>query len=288
MDSPAIAKNTNLDEICADFTSNARHRRTAFGESPRRVLSFSKRRKATVSFPDPDDKAASGFGVSGDHGTKSSEVYGFVGSITTVVATVIFLVWAYVPENWLHTIGIFCYSYKYRALAVPTNAMLTILLALLFYVGLNSMSAPPPSSLNAIFVAPANVRNHFLAPDELHQNQTYYCSSMVSFASIQLPPPPHHQHQHQHHHHHHHTLVSAHLHKTTMYQPNRFKDFPRMSSISSNARPIHSGGSSLASVAPLEAILFDIDGTLCDSDPLHFYAFRDMLQEVSHFPSFDS
>lgn len=48
-----------------------------------------------------------------------------------------------------------------------------------------------------------------------------------------------------------------------------------------------SGGSSLASVAPLEAILFDIDGTLCDSDPLHFYAFRDMLQEVSHFPSFD-
>jgi len=48
-----------------------------------------------------------------------------------------------------------------------------------------------------------------------------------------------------------------------------------------------SGGSSLASVAPLEAILFDIDGTLCDSDPLHFCAFRDMLQEVSHFPSFD-
>ncbi|KAJ6709868.1 PHOSPHATIDYLINOSITOL N-ACETYLGLUCOSAMINYLTRANSFERASE SUBUNIT P-RELATED [Salix koriyanagi] len=55
--------------------------------SPRRVLSFSKRRKATVSFLDPDDKAASGFGVSGDHGPKSSEVYGFVGSITTVVAT---------------------------------------------------------------------------------------------------------------------------------------------------------------------------------------------------------
>ncbi|XP_020519800.1 haloacid dehalogenase-like hydrolase domain-containing protein Sgpp isoform X2 [Amborella trichopoda] len=30
----------------------------------------------------------------------------------------------------------------------------------------------------------------------------------------------------------------------------------------------------------LEAILFDIDGTLCDSDPLHYLAFRDMLQEV--------
>uniref|UniRef100_A0A7N0V9E0 Haloacid dehalogenase-like hydrolase domain-containing protein Sgpp n=1 Tax=Kalanchoe fedtschenkoi TaxID=63787 RepID=A0A7N0V9E0_KALFE len=38
--------------------------------------------------------------------------------------------------------------------------------------------------------------------------------------------------------------------------------------------------SSLASVAPIEAIFFDIDGTLCDSDPLHFLAFRQMLQEI--------
>lgn len=52
-------------------------------DSPRRTLSFSKNRKGTVSFP--DDKA-SGFGVSGEHGPKPLEVYGFVGSITTVVA----------------------------------------------------------------------------------------------------------------------------------------------------------------------------------------------------------
>lgn len=57
--------------------------------SPRRVLSFSKNRRANVSFPDPNNRASSssGFGVSGDHGPKPSEVYGFVGSITTVVAT---------------------------------------------------------------------------------------------------------------------------------------------------------------------------------------------------------
>ncbi|KDO43306.1 hypothetical protein CISIN_1g0259441mg, partial [Citrus sinensis] len=35
----------------------------------------------------------------------------------------------------------------------------------------------------------------------------------------------------------------------------------------------------LAKLAPLEAVLFDVDGTLCDSDPLHHYAFREMLQE---------
>jgi len=41
-----------------------------------------------------------------------------------------------------------------------------------------------------------------------------------------------------------------------------------------------SSKSSLTKLAPLEAVLFDIDGTLCDSDPIHYYAFREMLQEV--------
>lgn len=54
--------------------------------SPRRTLSFSKNRRATASFLHRDDRA-SGIGVSGEHGPKPSEVYGFVGSISTVVAT---------------------------------------------------------------------------------------------------------------------------------------------------------------------------------------------------------
>ena len=37
---------------------------------------------------------------------------------------------------------------------------------------------------------------------------------------------------------------------------------------------------SLSGLAPLEAVLFDIDGTLCDSDPLHYYAFRELLLQV--------
>uniref|UniRef100_A0A5B6Z6C3 Putative Phosphorylated carbohydrates phosphatase n=1 Tax=Davidia involucrata TaxID=16924 RepID=A0A5B6Z6C3_DAVIN len=41
-----------------------------------------------------------------------------------------------------------------------------------------------------------------------------------------------------------------------------------------------SSTSSLSRLAPLEAILFDIDGTLCDSDPIHYYAFREMLLEI--------
>ncbi|KAF8370118.1 hypothetical protein HHK36_031847 [Tetracentron sinense] len=75
--------------------------------SPKRILSLTKER-ATVSFPDSDDKV-SGFAISEEHGPKPSEVYGFVGSISTVVTTGIFLVWAYVPEPWLHSVGITYY-----------------------------------------------------------------------------------------------------------------------------------------------------------------------------------
>lgn len=38
--------------------------------------------------------------------------------------------------------------------------------------------------------------------------------------------------------------------------------------------------SPLSRLAPLEAILFDIDGTLCDSDPFHYQAYREMLPEI--------
>ncbi|KAM7493747.1 hypothetical protein LguiB_028356 [Lonicera macranthoides] len=38
--------------------------------------------------------------------------------------------------------------------------------------------------------------------------------------------------------------------------------------------------SSLSCLAPLKAALFDIDGTICDSDPVHFDALCEMLQEI--------
>uniref|UniRef100_A0A804R458 Haloacid dehalogenase-like hydrolase domain-containing protein Sgpp n=1 Tax=Zea mays TaxID=4577 RepID=A0A804R458_MAIZE len=40
--------------------------------------------------------------------------------------------------------------------------------------------------------------------------------------------------------------------------------------------------SSLAATVPVQAVLFDIDGTLCDSDPLHHVAFQEMLLEIGY------
>lgn len=40
---------------------------------------------------------------------------------------------------------------------------------------------------------------------------------------------------------------------------------------------------SLTKLVPLEAVFFDIDGTLCDSDPLHHIAYQDVLAEVQNY-----
>ena len=38
----------------------------------------------------------------------------------------------------------------------------------------------------------------------------------------------------------------------------------------------------LAATVPVEAVLFDIDGTLCDSDPLHHIAFQELLLAIGY------
>ncbi|KAL6561382.1 hypothetical protein OROMI_016983 [Orobanche minor] len=86
--------------------------------SPQRILSFSRNRKAKVLFQDDQPP---------HQRPKTSEVYGFVGSITTVVAL------------------------EYWAIAAPTYAMVTLVLVIGFYIGINFMVTPPPTSFNTIF-----------------------------------------------------------------------------------------------------------------------------------------
>ncbi|CAL5436615.1 unnamed protein product [Camellia sinensis] len=49
---------------------------------------------------------------------------------------------------------------------------------------------------------------------------------------------------------------------------------------SSIENSVDSSSCSLSRLAPLEAVLFDVDGTLCDTDPIHHQAFSVMLQEI--------
>eukprot|EP01018_Ginkgo_biloba_P010475 Gb_18801 [translate_table: standard] len=116
--------------------------------SPRRMLSLSRER-ASVSIL--DDEREGGFGSSNKQGAKPSEVYGFVGSISTIVAIGLFFLWAYLPEPWLHILGITYYPSRYWALAIPAYAMVTIVFVVAFYLSLNRVATVPPASWNSLF-----------------------------------------------------------------------------------------------------------------------------------------
>ncbi|URE01061.1 phosphatidylinositol N-acetylglucosaminyltransferase subunit [Musa troglodytarum] len=121
--------------------------------SPRRTLSLLRERRQKHPIPDPDEKTAASAAAAfaEEHGPKPSEVYGFVGCITTVIAAVIFMVWAYTPEPWLHSLGITYYPSKYWAIAIPSFLIVTVVLAMVSYLGLNFLVTPLPTSFNIMF-----------------------------------------------------------------------------------------------------------------------------------------
>jgi len=107
--------------------------------SPKRPLSLSRDLRDAVQTTGPKQ------------GAKPTEVYGFVGAISTLVGFVVFLMWAYLPEPWLHTMGITYYPNRYWAMAVPAYVLVSIVFVVAFYSSLNSMATPAPCSLNSLF-----------------------------------------------------------------------------------------------------------------------------------------
>uniref|UniRef100_A0A804P6V1 PIG-P domain-containing protein n=1 Tax=Zea mays TaxID=4577 RepID=A0A804P6V1_MAIZE len=74
--------------------------------SPRQTVSLIRNRRPHRDWA-PSSRSPSF--AARDHGPKPSEVYGFVGSITTVIATAVYLAWAYTPEPVLRSLGITYY-----------------------------------------------------------------------------------------------------------------------------------------------------------------------------------
>mmetsp|Transcript_17602 Transcript_17602/g.25704 ORF Transcript_17602/g.25704 Transcript_17602/m.25704 type:complete len:189 (-) Transcript_17602:138-704(-) len=73
-------------------------------------------------------------------------VYGFVGLLLTVSAYVIYLVWSYVPEKYLNTVGITYYPSKYWAIAVPIYVIVCAFTVGFVYMAMNFLSTAPPNS----------------------------------------------------------------------------------------------------------------------------------------------
>ncbi|KAF0902655.1 hypothetical protein E2562_018284 [Oryza meyeriana var. granulata] len=115
--------------------------------SPRQTLSLLRNRHPGRESQSPPTSTSTSLAG----GPKPSEVYGFVGSITTVIATTVYLIWAYMPECCLRSLGITYYPSRYWALAAPSFMIVATALCMVVYMGLNFLATPPPTSFNTIF-----------------------------------------------------------------------------------------------------------------------------------------
>jgi phosphatidylinositol glycan class P protein len=76
--------------------------------------------------------------------------YAFVFWIMTTVSYVVFLIWIFTPEVLLHQYGITYYPSRYYALALPSYMLVTIVLGVMFYIGLNMASTFDPDDIRTV------------------------------------------------------------------------------------------------------------------------------------------
>lgn len=77
-------------------------------------------------------------------------IYSFAGWIGTLVAYFCFIVWAFVPERFLHSLGITYYPSRYYAIALPSYILVLFVLVGVSYVGYNMMKTNSPDDIRTI------------------------------------------------------------------------------------------------------------------------------------------
>ncbi|KAI7857385.1 PIG-P, partial [Circinella umbellata] len=85
------------------------------------------------------------------------EYYGFVMYLASFVALAIYLIWAYVPDEILHSLGITYYPKRYWALAIPVWLMTFVWFIFFSFMSINLMNTAPFDSYYCLTDEHANV-----------------------------------------------------------------------------------------------------------------------------------
>ncbi|XP_051542157.1 phosphatidylinositol N-acetylglucosaminyltransferase subunit P-like isoform X1 [Myxocyprinus asiaticus] len=91
-------------------------------------------------------------------------VYGFVLFLGSQLAFLLYLVWAFVPDVWLHSVGLTYWPRKYWALAASIYLLVTIITCFVLLFGVNLINTAPLASVD-------NITDHFAKSQRLEECQ---------------------------------------------------------------------------------------------------------------------